>query len=63
MPKKQSYIKKTDLKGQKPWLKKVKTSEYKVETVVPNRTILIVCEGQTEELYFKSFLVSTFRIM
>ena len=62
MPRKQSYIKKTDLKGQKPWLKKVKASEYKVETVLPNRTILIVCEGQTEELYFKSFLVSTLTV-
>lgn len=62
MPKKQSYLKKTDLKGQKPWLKKVRTSEYKVETVVPNKTILIVCEGQTEELYFKSFLVSTLTV-
>jgi len=62
MPKKQTYIKKTDLKGQKPWLKKVNASEYKVETVVPNKTILIVCEGQTEELYFKSFLVSTLTV-
>jgi len=50
MPKKQTHIKKTDLKGQKPWLKKVKASEYKVETIAPNKTILIVCEGQTEEL-------------
>jgi len=53
MPKKQSNIKKTDLKGQKPWLKKMNVSEYKIETVAPNKTILIVCEGQTEELYFK----------
>jgi hypothetical protein len=62
MPKKQSNIKKTDLKGQKPWLKKMNVSEYKIETVAPNKTILIVCEGQTEELYFKSFLVSTLTV-
>ncbi len=62
MPKKQSYVKKTDLKGQKPWLKKVSASDYKIETVLPNKTILIVCEGQTEELYFKSFLVSTLKV-
>jgi hypothetical protein len=62
MPKKQSNIKKTDLKGQKPWLKKMNISEYKIETVAPNKTILIVCEGQTEELYFKSFLVSTLTV-
>lgn len=49
MPKKRTYIKKTDIKAQKPWLKKVNTSEYKIETVTPNKTILIVCEGQTEE--------------
>lgn len=62
MPKKQSNIKKTDLKGQKPWLKKMNVSEYKIETVAPNKTILIVCDGQTEELYFKSFLVSTLTV-
>ncbi len=55
MPKKTKAIKKTDIKAQKPWLKKVKPSEYKIETVEPNKTILIVCEGQTEKLYFESF--------
>jgi hypothetical protein len=40
-------------------LKRINASEYKVETVAPNKTILIVCEGQTEELYLKSFPVST----
>jgi uncharacterized protein len=39
MPKKQTYIKKSDIKGQKPWLKRVNASEYKVETVAPNKTI------------------------
>ncbi len=62
MPNKPKHIKITDLKAQKPWLKKVSTSEYKIETVTPNKTILIVCEWQTEELYFKSFLVSTLTV-
>lgn len=62
MPKKPTYIKKTDLKGQKPWLIKVKPSEYKIETKETNKTLLIVCEGQTEELYFKSFPVATLTI-
>jgi len=62
MPKKQTYIKKTDIKGDKPWLKKTKPSKYKIETEDKNRTILIVCEGQTEELYFKSFPVITLKV-
>lgn len=57
MPKKTKAIKKTDIKANKPRLKKVKPSEYKIEKDEPNKTILIVCEGQSEELYFKSFPV------
>ena len=30
--------------------------------LIKKPTILIVCEGQTEELYFKSFLVSTLTV-
>ncbi len=60
MPKKTKAIKVTDRK--KAWLKKVKPSEYKVETRALNKTILIVTEGQTEELYFKSFPVLTLTV-
>ena len=62
MPKKTKAIKKTDIKANKPWLKKRKPSEYKVGTEEPNKTILIVCEGQTEELYFKSFPVISMNV-
>jgi hypothetical protein len=33
-----------------------------VETIPMNKSILIVCEGQTEELYFKSFPVLGVRV-
>ena len=59
MPKKTKAIKKTDIKGKKPWLKKVKSSSYKVDSRETNKVILIVCEGQTEKLYFESFPVLT----
>jgi hypothetical protein len=62
MPKKSKSIKKTDIKGQKPWLKKSNISEYKVETESPNKTLLIICEGQTEKLYFESFPVLALKI-
>lgn len=55
MPKKTKTIKQTDIKGDKPWLKKVGFASYKEESKEPNKTFLIVCEGQTEALYFKSF--------
>ncbi|MEZ5055833.1 MAG: RloB family protein [Saprospiraceae bacterium] len=55
MPKRTKAIKVTDRK--KPWLKKVNTSVYKVDTKEQNKTILIVGEGQTEKLYFESFPV------
>ena len=57
MPKKTQSIKLTDLKGIKPWLKKVATYKYSIETIEKKKRFLIVCEGQTEELYFKSFPV------
>lgn len=59
MPKKTKSIKITDLKAEKPWLKKVSTFKYSIETIEKKKRFLIVCEGQTEELYFKSFPVLT----
>ena len=59
MPKRTKAIKKGDIKQQKPWLKREKPSIYAIETRDTYKTILIVCEGQTEELYFKSFPVHT----
>lgn len=60
MPKKTNSIKITDRK--KPWLKKVKSSQYKIEVKEPKKTILIVTEGQTEKLYFDSFPVLTLTV-
>ena len=57
MPKKTKAIKITDKRAKKAWLKKVKPSVYKIETTAPNKTILIVGEGQSEKLYFESFPV------
>lgn len=41
----------------KAWNRKPKPTAYRIEEIPINKTILIVCEGQTEELYFKSFQV------
>lgn len=57
MPKKTKSIKVTDKRAQKAWLKKAKPSVYQIEVKEPNKTILIVGEGQTEKLYFESFPV------
>ena len=62
MPKKTKAIKKTDVKSQKPWLKKVNASLYQIEVEETKKTILIVSEGQTEKLYFKSFPVLTLTV-
>ena len=62
MPKKTKAIKKTDVKAQKPWREKVDASLYKIEVKEPNKTILIVGEGQTEKLYFESFPVLTLTV-
>ncbi len=62
MPKRTKSIKKTDVKAQKPWLKKVDASLYKIEVEETNKTILIVGEGQTEKLYFESFPVLTLTV-
>lgn len=62
MPKKSKSIKITDIKAQKPWLKKVNASLYIVESIETNKIILIVGEGQTEKLYFESFPVLTLTV-
>ncbi|WP_209329966.1 RloB family protein [Lunatimonas salinarum] len=55
MPKKTRATKVTD--GRKAWNRKSKPTAYRVESIPINRTILIVCEGQTEAFYFRSFPV------
>ncbi len=55
MPKKTKARKVTD--KDKAWNRKAKPSQYKIEEVQTNKIVLIVCDGQTEELYFKSFPV------
>jgi hypothetical protein len=59
MPKRTQAIKITDIRAEKPWLKRAGILPYPVETRDKQKTFLIVCEGQTEELYFKSFPVVT----
>jgi hypothetical protein len=59
MPKKSKAIKFTDIRAQKAWLKKISPSEYEIDVIEPNKTILIVGEGQSEKLYFESFPVLT----
>lgn len=60
MPKKTRAIKVTD--QDKAWNRKSNPTAYKLEEIPINKTILIVCEGQTEELYFKSFPVLGVRV-
>ncbi len=55
MPKNTKAIKFTDVN--KAWNRKSQPNEYHIETIPINKTILIVCEGQTEKLYFESFPV------
>ena len=57
MAKRKTYIKITD--KNKPWNKKRGRSKYKKETEAMRKTFLIVCEGQTEALYFKAIPVRT----
>ena len=54
MGKKTKAVKVTD-KG-KPWEKQKNTYQYQ-PLKLANKTILIVCEGQTEEWYFRKFPV------
>src|SRR5690606_12323101 len=60
MPKKTKARKVTD--SEKAWNRKPKPTAYRIEEIPINKTILIVCEGQTEELYFKSFPVLGLRV-
>jgi len=60
MPKKTKAIKVTD-QG-KAWNRKPSPTAYRIEEIPINKTILIVCEGQTESLYFKSFPVHGVRV-
>ncbi len=62
MPKKTKAIKVTDKRAQKAWLKKARPSVYEIETKEPNKTVLIVGEGQSEKLYFESFPVLTLTV-
>jgi len=62
MGKKTRAIKFTDRKAEKPWLKRTGESSYEIGTRTMNKTILIVCEGQSEELYFKSFPVVSCKV-
>lgn len=55
MPKGTRAIKVTD--NNRAWNRKSQPSSYRIETIPINKTILIVCEGQTEKLYFESFPV------
>ena len=55
MPKATRAVKKTD--KNKAWNRKAKQTNYQIETIPIRKTILIVCEGQTEKLYFESFPV------
>jgi hypothetical protein len=55
MPRKSRAIKVTD--GNKAWNRKPEASNYRVGYRSVNKIILIVCEGQTEKLYFESFPV------
>lgn len=54
MPKRSNNIKLSDLKGNKPWLKKG-SSSTKSKSRRVQKTYLVICEGQTEEYYFRSF--------
>lgn len=60
MPKKTKARKVTD--SEKAWNRKPKTTGYRVASIPMNKTILIVCEGQTEKLYFEGFPVLGLRI-
>lgn len=55
MPISTKAIKVTD--KNKAWNKKAQPSGYKIDAIPIKKTILIVCEGQTEKLYFESFPV------
>ncbi len=57
MPRKSSNIKKSD--QNKGWNQRTQQSKLPLESRERTQTFLIVCEGQTEEWYFRSFPVRT----
>ena len=57
MPSKTRNIKKSD--SDKAWNKHKQLSKIPLETRAKGRKYLIVCEGQTEEWYFRKFPVAT----
>ncbi len=58
MPKRTKIIKKGDKNT--AWAKKkLKEKPYKIESIEKAKSFLIICEGETEEEYFKSFPVIT----
>ncbi|HEY4209615.1 MAG TPA: RloB family protein [Puia sp.] len=59
MPKRSRAIKISDQKAEKGWLRKPRPHAYAENPRTKNRSFLVVCEGQTEEQYFKSFPVLT----
>jgi hypothetical protein len=62
MPKRTRATKETDRKGEKAWLKKSKLSKYGQTPREINKTFLIICEGQTEKLYFDAFPVVSAKV-
>jgi len=62
MPKRTRATKESDRRGEKAWLKKSKLSKYGQTPREVNRTFLIVCEGQTEKLYFDEFPVVSAKV-
>ena len=57
---KRSFNKRNPDKAEgKPWFYQSGLHKYGAQPRSKNRTFLIVCEGQTEELYFKAFPVIT----
>ncbi|MCK9414814.1 MAG: RloB family protein [Prolixibacteraceae bacterium] len=59
MPKAKTYTKKSD-QG-KAWNRN-KGSRYTVSKIEKKETVLIVCEGQTEKVYFESFPIRTLTV-
>ena len=55
MPKKTKALKKTN--ENTPWNRKKTAKRKRIETKPLAKTFLIICEGQTEKLYFQSFPV------
>jgi hypothetical protein len=61
MPSKTRNIKKSDT--DKAWNKHKQLSKIPLETRSKGKKYLIVCEGQTEEWYFRKFPVATAEVV